>query len=152
MRDALKFGAWTGLAISVYLALVIGFGWYHDTLLNLDLPMMLVGIVWAHRLVRRDEAVPFGYLRAVGLGLTVAAVSGLVSRMFYFLWLRFVDDAILQMIVDQWKAAGREVEKGTPFSFASGNLIGWVVVGLLASLIISIFTRRSRLRAQPSTP
>ena len=156
MKQILTWALGTGVAISVFQFLLALTGPGHsDLVYNLDLLMLIAGIVFAHRAYRAGRDRGLSYLRALGSGAAVAALAGLVSRGALYLQLRFYDDGLLRLIAEQWRQvletrglSPQEVETRlssmnlTPEGFVQANFLTFLVSGLVLSVIISAFTRQ----------
>ncbi|MEM8932207.1 MAG: DUF4199 domain-containing protein [Acidobacteriota bacterium] len=147
----------TGLLVLFVLTLLATGPGHSDLLYNADHLLLAAGIVWLHRRIRRAGR-SLSFLSAVGSGALATLLAGVGSRLAYFVYLRFVDDSLFAMIADQWRdhlttqgvdpTAIDERLAGfspTAWSFATGNLISFCIVGLVLTLAVSTFTRGAAL-------
>lgn len=157
MRSILKAGLLLG-ALTVAWTFVMGFtGWYkHPALLNLFwvvIPIEIGVLVWALRRTR-DEGRAYGQqvlagtlVAAMGSVLIFAGSLTFTSLVFprYFEELRAMHGQLLRdqgLSEDQIKAAVEAAAAGqTALVQAVSGVIGTVVTGVIASLIIAAFVR-----------
>jgi hypothetical protein len=103
------------------------------------------------------DAEGFGYGRALGAGMQVALVWSLLSAVFNYAYLAFINpgfsEIVLQDAMDKVQAKGvsgaqlDQVEKFTRFMASPGvqsvsTLIGGLIIGFIISLIVAAFLKR----------
>ncbi len=156
-KVTVKAGIWLGV-LCVLWTLVMGVtGWYkHPTLLNLFWVVILIEIavlLWA----LRQTAATTPYLGQVGKGTVIAVIGAVIifcgSLLFttvlfphYFEELRTVQTEMLRHAGKTEAEINAVLELGarvqTPFVNALMGVLGTVVTGFLASLLIAAFNRK----------
>jgi hypothetical protein len=152
-----KSGIWLGV-LCVLWTLVMGVtGWYkHPVLLNMFWVVVLIEIgvlVWG----LRQTAATAAYLGQVGNGTLIAVIGAAIifcgSLLFtivlyphYFEELRAIQTEMLRSAGKTEAEVGAALEMGailqTPLVNALMGVIGTVVTGFLASLVIAAFNRK----------
>ena len=159
MNVTLKVGLLIGALCALW-TFVMGFtGWYKDpALLNafwVVVPIQIGLLIWG----LRQTAARNTYFRQVGTGTLMSVIAGVIlffsSLLFtvvvfpdYFKEIRGVHEQMLRAAGtpdDQVSAALKTAsESQTPVIQAVSGLVGTVMTGLVASLIISVFARAKK--------
>lgn len=118
----------------------------------------IIGIVWAHKTYKESGDGYMTYGQGLGLGVVVAGVAGVISSLFSYLYLKFIDDSMLGEILNQSRVAMEEqglddeqIEQAlamtqkftTPEMIMIWGVLGALLMGLIFSLIISAFTKKN---------
>jgi ABC-type Fe3+-siderophore transport system permease subunit len=111
------------------------------------------------------ETQPFGYGSALAAGVQISLVSSILTAIFIYLYDAFINpgfnEIILQDGLDKLQAAGisgdklEQMEKGTRFMMRPGmhafsTLIVAFIIGVIVSLIVAAFLKRSEPAGPPS--
>jgi hypothetical protein len=101
--------------------------------------------------------------QGIGIGTLLSLISGVISSVFLFIYLKFVDDSMLQMVRDeqiekmsQQGMDDAQIEQAMemagkfmgPVAILIFGIIGSVLGGLILSLIISLFTKKANPAAE----
>jgi len=157
---ALKYGLYLGL-ISIILGMIIQF-------MDLDMKTQqnagyityvaaLVAIILAHKAFKEsgDGFMTIG--QGLGIGTLISLISGVMSAIFTYVYIKFVDDSMLTKIkdlqIEEMEKRGMsdaEIEqamKVAGFFMGPEMMIVWIILGMLfigfiISLIVSLFTKK----------
>lgn len=121
----------------------------------LGIVVLIIGIVMAHREFKNTGNGFMSFGEGFKLGFMVVLISSIISSIFSYVYLKFIDDSILLQAKEQ---ALMEMEKkgvgadnpaaGMVDFFASAEailvmgLIGSVIFGVIISLIIAAITKK----------
>ena len=123
----------------------------------------IIGIVWAHKTYKESGDGYMSYGQGLGLGMIVTGVAGLVSSLFSYFYLKFIDDSMLSEILNQSRIALEEqgmddeqIEQAlamtqkftTPEMLMIWGVFGALLMGLIFSLVISAFTKKTNPELQ----
>jgi tetrahydromethanopterin S-methyltransferase subunit G len=106
-----------------------------------------------------------GYMsigQGVGIAFWTSAISAVISNVFTFIYVKYVDEGFIQALKDQ--QYDQFVEQGmsdaqidqamemsaafmTPTMIAVFGLVGGIIIGLIIGLIISLFTQKKNPQA-----
>lgn len=157
MSDTLRTGLWIGV-LTVLWMLVMGYtGWYlHPVLLNLFFLVIVIEVVLISRALRRSAAMNT-YVQQVVAGTTMAVVAAVVIFCGSYVF----TTVLFPTYFEDLQRVGREVmvRQGlpdaditqrleamapwqTPVMNALQGVIGTVLTGLVASLIVGAFSRK----------
>lgn len=120
--------------------------------------ILIAGIVVAHNTFKRDGD---GYMtlgQGIGIGMWITLVAGVISSVFSYLYLRFIDDSVIQKAMDE--AVTQMEERGMPDDqidqamkitekFMQPGammiiaLITMLILGFIVSLIVSAITKKT---------
>jgi hypothetical protein len=157
----LKYGLIIGLVFIVY-GMILQF-------LNLDMQTMtyfnyliyaflIAVIIMAHKAFKEGGDGFMSIGQGIGIGTLISLVGGVLSGIFSFIYLKFIDDSMLQKSMDyqieQWEAKGisdDQIEQMsamtakfmTPAMAAGISIIFLVIFGFILALIISLFTKKA---------
>lgn len=155
----IRYGLIVALIMVVY-SLILQFA---DLAMNrplgfLSYVMLIAGIVVAHNTFKRDGD---GYMtlgQGIGIGMWITLVAGVISSVFSYLYLRFIDDSVIQKAMDE--AVTQMEERGMPDDqidqamkitekFMQPGammiiaLITMLILGFIVSLIVSAITKKT---------
>jgi hypothetical protein len=116
-------------------------------------------VLWLGISAVRDETPEYGmtYGRAVGTGVIISLISGVMSAVYNFIHFKFINvhyaDYQMEMIRAQWAAAGMsegQMEQAEPMTRMFTGPVGMaimtpimaVIFGVIISLIIAAFVKR----------
>ena len=157
----LRYGIIIGLIFIIY-GLILQF-------LNLDMKMMqylgylnyvvlIVAVVLAHKAFKEGGDGYMSIGQGLGIGMLITLIGSVISSIFSFLYLKFIDDSMLTKIrdmqIEQMEARGMDdaqieqaMEMAAKFT-GPGMMQVWVIlvmaiVGFIISLIVSLFTKKT---------
>jgi NAD/NADP transhydrogenase alpha subunit len=159
-----RYGLIFGLVMIVYtLILQISGMATNQWLSNASFILLIIVIIIAHKTFKEggDGFMTIG--QGIGIGTLLSLISGVISSVFLFIYLKFVDDSMLQMVRDeqiekmsQQGMDDAQIEQAMemagkfmgPVAILIFGIIGSVLGGLILSLIISLFTKKANPAAE----
>jgi hypothetical protein len=120
--------------------------------------LFIVVIVLAHKAFKEGGDGFMSIGQGLGIGTLLSVIGGTLSSIFTFIYLKFVDDSMLQMIRDKqieaFEAQGMDdaqIEQAMemagkfsgPVAILIMGIVGSALVGFIISLIISLFTKKA---------
>jgi NAD/NADP transhydrogenase alpha subunit len=159
-----RYGLIFGLVMIVYtLILQISGMATNQWLSNASFILLIIVIIIAHKAFKEggDGFMTIG--QGIGIGTLLSLISGVISSVFLFIYLKFVDDSMLQMVRDeqiekmsQQGMDDAQIEQAMemagkfmgPVAILIFGIIGSVLGGLILSLIISLFTKKANPAAE----
>lgn len=158
---ALQFGLLTGLGMVVYSLILYLLGVDTKSYWNLlSYLILLVGIFWGMSSIRDQHlGNVMSYGKAFGVGFWVVLFAVLLSSIYSFIFLKYIDPNVLEKAMseaqDKILAANPNISDAdldksmaiarkfaNPFVSAITGFIWNVIVGTVLSLIIAIFAKR----------
>ncbi|SNR64782.1 MULTISPECIES: DUF4199 domain-containing protein [Hymenobacter] len=156
----LRYGLITGLVITAVSFLQLALISDPETPLRwLSGVVLGVGIVLAHKRFKQLNGGFMSYGEGLGIGAVLAAVAGLLSSFFSFLYLKFVDPDYMNRVMELTRSRledrgmeGAQVDQAIasiakystgPISIVFGAL-GALLLGFFLTLAISAFTKHTR--------
>ena len=157
----LKYGLILGLIFIVY-GMILQF-------LNLDVQLMqnlgnvnyvimVVFVVLAHKTFKQDGDGFMTLGQGIGLGMLLTLISSVISGIFSYIYLKFIDDSMIQKSLDfqieqmekrgmgddQIDVAMRMTEKFmTPEILPILSIVFLCLAGFVISLIVSLITKKN---------
>ncbi len=158
-KSGMNFGALLGLAMVIYSLIVWFLGATNNTTASIiSWVIMLGGIVYAmiyYRNTVLGRTMTYG--QSVGIGTLTAFFASIISGFFTFILIKYIDPGILEeamltmeekmleqgMDPDMVEQQMEMSERFTgPLTTLLGSVFGGTLIGLIFSLIASIFTKR----------
>jgi hypothetical protein len=167
MNQALKFGALTGIVSSLYTLVLYYTGQAGNTILGLGgFVILIAGIVLAHLAFRTAGDGTMGYGKGVLVGTVTSLVAGVVSGIYSYFHFKHIAPELVEqkyaeaitgqeaalaqqgMSPEEAAAAMEMSEKFmdvtiSPGGFAIMAVVGTLILGVIFSLIVAIFTQKS---------
>lgn len=158
---ALRYGVLTGLVSIIYMFILF----VSDMTMNTaaqwaGVVIPIVGIYLAHQNFKRQNAGFMSYGQGLGIGVTLSAVSGLLTAIFNYVYRTFVDPEMagrmMETVRAKMEAAGNmtdeQIDAALNMSekFSSGpigivfGVLVTVFTGFILALIISAFTKHAQ--------
>ena len=157
----LKNGIILGLIFIVY-SMILQF-------LNLEMKMMqylgyisyillIIFIVVAHKSFKEGNDGFMTVGQGLGIGMLISVVAGVINAVFSYIYIKFIDDSMLQKIADaqleQYEKVGMDdeaIEQAmemsakfmTPELIQVWAIVGMLFIGFILSLIVSLFTKKA---------
>lgn len=158
-RTAMTYGLYLGIVLVFYSVILYVLGENFNTTLSLfSYIIMVVGIYYAQRNYRNIELNGFiNYSKALGFGISVMLFAGIISALYSVILMTFIDTTL----IDQMKIMQEEIWIGMgytdsqvemmadslsffykPLWLGISALFGSALIGLIISLITSIFVKK----------
>lgn len=173
MKLSVKFGLYTGLLSGIWVISCFSMVSWLNNALQLAIPagriraysglfsilILVLGIYFAAREVKRKNEGQISYGQAVKTGIVVAVITGILVAFFGFLYCTVINPGYAAYMVSESEKGmiaahnspeqiSLELEKvRQEFSTSSQvmmSLIGQIVVGSICSLIVGIFIRNKK--------
>lgn len=160
-RIALKWGVITSVIIIVYSVFLFmtGLQLKNNSLSYVSYLFLLGGIILALKEYRTLNNEFLGFGEGLGLGTLMSAVTSLISSIFSFLYVTFIDTTIMQQVMDmqreQMEARGmtqEQVEQAmemvgkftSPGMIFVIGLLAFIFFGFILSLIVSAVMKKEK--------
>ena len=154
---ARKWGIYLALISIVYFIIIQFAGLAGNNAANwVGAISTIVIIVMAHREFKNEGTGFMSYKQGLGIGTLISVWSAVISSVFTWIYIKFVDDSMLTIIrdqqIEQMEERGMseaQIEQGLEMSSAFMGptailifgILGGVFIGFILSLIISAITR-----------
>lgn len=114
-------------------------------------------VFFAHKYYKENGDGFMSYSQGIGIAFWIGLISGVISSIFMYLYIRFVDTGFIQMIKDKQLEAlqqrgmsDEQIDQAMKFAsmFTSPEaiflfgLIGAIVATIIIGLIVTIFTQK----------
>ena len=160
MPIALRYGLMAGLLIIIY-SLILQFADMTMSKIGMfSYVFLLLAIILAYRDYKKNNEGYMSYAQGLGLGTLTAMVAGVLSGIFTYINIKFIDTGLMDRAMEMQRAQMEEagnlsdeeiemaIEMGSKFStpelaFVSA-IIGLIIVGFLMSLVIAAAMRNPR--------
>lgn len=156
----LRYGLITGF-VSVIYTLILYVTELNENmwLSNLSILIMIVGIVMAHKNFKGENGGFMSYGQGLGIGSIVSAVVGLLSSVFVFVYVQFIDTGFLAKVreaqivkMEEQGMSDEQIDQAMAmaekFSSPAMMLImGFIVtfiIGFLISLVVAAIMKKSQ--------
>ena len=159
-RIALKWGLITAILIIIYTVVLYMTGYFKNPSLSwLSFLLLVFGIFMALREFKSLNSGYMSFSEGLGVGTLMSAVTGLLSSIFSYIYINFIDTTIMQQMSDlqreQMEERGLSSEQidqamelaakftspGLIFLF---GIIGYVLFGFIFSLIVSAIVKNTK--------
>ncbi|WP_187264308.1 DUF4199 domain-containing protein [Pontibacter beigongshangensis] len=157
---AIKYGIAGGVIAVLYSAILMIFGESTNKWLGFLSYLILVGaIVIAMQQFKRENEGYMSYGQGLGLGTLVATIMGLLSGIFMVIYTTFIDPDHFATIMDQQRMeleergmSDEQIDSALaigesmsgPFTTLIMSIVGFALIGLLLSLVISAIMKKNR--------
>lgn len=155
----IKWGLILGILSIAFFMVGIALGDPNMTALRwLSILVIIVVIVMAHREYKNNGDGFMTYGQGLGLGTLVAAVSSVISAVFSYVYIKFIDDNFMensrQMQIQEFEKQGMTDEQiemavemsarfTTPEMILVIGIVFGIFIGFIISLIVSAFTKNN---------
>lgn len=157
---AIRFGLITGL-ISVIISLALyTTGTEQSPLKWLSSVVLIGGLVLAMRQYKQSHGGYMSYGEGLGIGTLLSAVTGVLSAIFIYVYMGFMDPSAIQRMTDKARSdmeargglSDEQIDQGmamtskfmTVPALTISVLIGSIIIGFLLSLVISAIIKTSK--------
>jgi hypothetical protein len=157
---AFKYGLITGLVSIVYsLILFLTDQNMNRGLSAISYIILIVGIVLAYREFKRENLGYMSYGQGLGIGALIGAVTGVLSAIFLYVYVGFVDPSFLDRVretqiieMERQNMSDEQIEQAMaitenftgPAMMAIMAVIGSIILAFIFSLVIAAIMRNSR--------
>lgn len=163
-RIALKWGVYTALAELLTTSIRYALNQYINPLFSLlELIILVTGTILAMREFRNSNGGWMTYGEGIGLGLLMFTIIGIMNTAYQQIYQTYVDPTYVERALNQtrdmWERFGATDDlldqfdeqaenakggsgKGTAGLAFIGGVLGWILGGLVLSLLVSAFMRR----------
>ncbi|MCC3160505.1 DUF4199 domain-containing protein [Hymenobacter sp. 15J16-1T3B] len=158
----LRYGVLTGIVSIIYAFILMMTGMEQNSGMSIITFLILIGgIVLAHRYYKEHNAGFMSYGQGLGIAAVLGAVTGLLSGIFRYIYITFIDPQYMENTMNAMRAKletegklsdeqiDQAVQMAQKFS-GSGPIgilfavLGTALFALLLALIISAITKRNR--------
>ena len=155
----LRYGIIIGLIMIVYSMILQFTGQAANNWLgSVNYIFLIVGIVLAHKAFKGGGDGFMSIGQGLGIGTLICVVSGVLSSIFSYLYIKFVDDSMMTLIQEKQIEAmekqgldDAQIEQAMEMAgkFSSPEIIFGIAIivfiffGFILSLIVSLFTKKS---------
>ena len=159
-KNALNLGAAVGLLMGGLQLLAYIFNFSESNVLSWTLTIILIVAISYFVRRYRDETGGFiDYSQSLGFGLLLTLGASLIFGFTHYLYIKFLEPEYIQKVLELTEMALYEAEYEEemietfmemnqsvmgPGTFAFGMFFNYFIIGLLASLVISFFAKRSK--------
>jgi hypothetical protein len=157
---AIRYGLITGFVTVIYsFILFIAEVSENQALTSASYLILIVGIVLAHQHFKKENGGYMRYSQGLGIGSLLSVIVGLLSGIFMYIYIKFIDSSTMERMRDIQVAelekrnmTEEQIEQAmaiTDKMMGPEMLVVWVIVGTLflgfiLSLIIAAITKRTR--------
>lgn len=163
-QAGLKYGLITGLVLVIYNLALYMTGLFTNDKMGWIVYLILIGMVYLAHKAFKDGGDGFMSLgQGLGLGMLVLIIGGAISSVFSYIYMKFVDNTLIQQIVDATRM--KLEEKGlddeqidqamsmtekmmTPEMMILFGMLGLIIIGFILVLIVSLFTKKNIPQAE----
>jgi glucan phosphoethanolaminetransferase (alkaline phosphatase superfamily) len=154
----LKYGIYLALVSIIYtLILQISGLAANQSLGYVGIIFMVVALILAHRDFKRSNEY-MSYGQGLGIGMIIVSISSVLSSIFSYIYIKFVDSSMLDVIREQGMAqmekrgmSDAQIEQAmemqakftTPEMILIFGILGGIFFGFIVSLIITAFTKKT---------
>ncbi len=156
---AKKYGLILGLISIAYFVILNIAGLVTNQLASYVGYIFSIAIIFmAHKAYKNEGDGYMTYGQGLGIGTLTALISGIISSIFTFIYIKFIDDSFIEQLLDKMindmEAKGMsdaEIDQAmgfssfmmTPIGITIAGIIGAIFIGFIISLIISAFTKNT---------
>ncbi|GAB2544448.1 DUF4199 domain-containing protein [Rufibacter soli] len=156
----IRYGLITGFISIIYSLLLFVTGLHLNKGFSyLAILIPIVGIVFAYRNFKNENGGFMSYGQGLGTGTILGAVSGVMSSIFSYIYIKFIDGSIMEQIrngsIEEMEQKGLSDEQidnaikitekfSTPEMMFLFGLIGAVFMAFLISLIVAAVMKNNR--------
>ena len=155
----LRYGIIIGLVLIVYSLILQFTGQVANNWLSaVNYIFLIVGIALAHKAFKEGGDGFMSIGQGLGIGTLISAVSAVISVVFSYIYVKFIDDSMLAVIQEKQIEAmekqgmdDAQIEQAmemaskfsTPEVMFGMALIVFIIFGFILSLIVSLFTKKA---------
>jgi phosphatidylglycerophosphatase A len=160
----LKWGAISGLLSIIFFVVqdvagIAGDQTYSWIVMLIGIAIGVTVLVMAHREFINGGDGYMNYAEGLGIGTLMAVVSSIISSVFTYIYISFINTSYLDIIkeaqimeMEKQGLTDVQIEQGmkmasmftTPTGVAVMGILGGIFMGFIGALIVSAFTKKSR--------
>ncbi|RSK44120.1 DUF4199 domain-containing protein [Hymenobacter perfusus] len=160
VATGIRYGLFVGIIASILSFIQFAFIKDPETPFRwLSTVVCIIGIYMAHKQFKQSNSGFMSYGQGLGIGTILSVVAGLISGVFGYLYVAFIDPEYMNRAMEVQRAKmeaqgldDAQIEQGMMWAqkFSTGpivilfSLIIVVIIGFVISLIISAFTKNTR--------
>ena len=156
----MQYGVIVGIIMIIYgtLLQVSGLALEYQSLSYINYIFLAVVIYLAHKKFKEDGDGFMSYGQGLGIGFWISLIGGVISMVFSYIYMSFIDSTIMEQAMD--KARYDMEEKGmsdaqidqamsitekfmTPEMIFVMGIVGMLIFGFILSLIVSAITKKT---------
>jgi len=156
----MQYGVIVGIIMIIYgtLLQVSGLALEYQSLSYINYIFLAVVIYLAHKKFKEDGDGFMSYGQGLGIGFWMSLIGGVISMVFSYIYMSFIDSTIMEQAMD--KARYDMEEKGmsdaqidqamsitekfmTPEMIFVMGIVGMLIFGFILSLIVSAITKKT---------
>lgn len=157
---AIRYGLLTGFVSVIFSFILFVTEQSQNTVLSsLSYVIMIGGIILAHKHFKKENDGYMTYGQGLGIGTLLSTILGLLSGIFMYIYIKFIDSSFLERMRDMQIAelekrnmSDEQIEQAmaiTDKMMGAEMMVVWAVVasvlmGFLFSLVIAAITKRTR--------
>ncbi len=160
LKSALNYGAILGLVLVALTMIPFLMDDYENKIFQyISYIVMIGGLYWSIKSYRdKERGGLISYGNALGFGVLVSVGFAILTAVFSYLYLKFVDDTMLQYVAEESRRqmeerggmSDAEMDQAMSFasSFASAGFIGFmaflanVIIGFIISLVLAFVLKK----------
>lgn len=159
-KVALKWGIIIGICSVVFSTLIMVLGMVGNQAIGFVAYIIIgIGVFMAMNAYKKENNGFMSYGQGLGIGALMAAVSGLLSSAYSFVYMKFIDPSVMDQI---FKKAEADMEKKglspeqidqamemskvfmSPGAMFVWGVVGSILLGFVFSLIIAAFVKKDK--------
>ena len=159
LKSTMTSGAILGIALVVYNVILYVFNSNMNSgLVSISYIFIIVGIIYGTKNYRDEfNNGSISYSRALGTGTLIAAFAGVISGLYQYIYVSYIDleyfDKLVDILVQTYQDAGIDDDKieqmiemssysRNPVFFTLSSIFGSAIIGFIISLITSFFLKK----------
>lgn len=160
----MKYGLITGLVIVIFNLALYMTGLFTNDKLNWIIYFIIAVMIFlAHKAFKEGGDGFMSIGQGLGIGMFLVLIGGIISSVFSYVYIKFVDDTIIEQIVEVTRVKMEEkgmdddkIEQAmsmtekfmTPEMMMVFGILGMLFIGFIISLIVSLFTKKNNPEAE----
>ena len=159
-KISIRYGLISGLLAIAFMVVVDLAGLTGNSSIQYLGYVVLAGIIFmAHKSFKEEGDGFMNYGQGIGIGSLVSLVSSVISSVFFYIYVSFINTEYMTVIIDMQRAkmeeqgmADAQIEQAmemtekfmSPVMMIVFGIIGTVFFGVLISLLVSAITQKKR--------
>lgn len=157
---AIRYGLLTGFISVIYSFILFVADLSENKILSsLSYVILIVGIIVAHKHFKKENGGYMTYGQGLSIGSLLSIILGLMSGIFMYIYIKFIDSAFLERMremqvaeLEKRNMSDEQIEKAMaitdkmmgPEMLVIWAIVGTLLMGFILSLIISAITKHTR--------
>lgn len=159
-KISIRYGLISGLIAIAFMVVVDLAGLTGNTTFQYLWYLILAGIIYMAHKSFKDEGDGFmNYGQGLGIGALLSLISSIISSVFFYIYVSFINTEYMTVIMDMQRAkleeqgmADAQIEQAmemtakfmSPVMMVVFGIVGTVFFGVIISLIVSAITQKKR--------